>query len=717
MLFNTYADTIKSIIDHVGKNIVIGIPLGIGKPVGLINCLYQLAREDRTIDLTIITALTLARPNIKNELQKRLAAPVLERIIGDYEDPLFEQDRIKQCMPDNIRVIEFFLNPAKYLHNRYVQQNYISSTYTHIIRDILNLSINVIAQYITPSEEYPDQYSVSCNSDLFIDLANAFKQFAEQGKKIAVVGEVNINLPFMYGDAVLTQDTFTHIVDTKEYRSLFALPRDEISPQEHMIGLYTSALIKDNGCLQIGIGSLSNAVANALIMRHESNAVYQEFLDKLEIRHKFGKTVTELCCLAPFEDGLYASTELLSDEYLHLYRHGILKKRVYDHTGLQRLLNTGQIQPTMKADTLDILLDNHIINAKLTPGCVEFLVRYGIFKETVAYRDEYLIINSEKIPADLSLQTARQRIIATCLGTELKGGILIHAGFILGSRFLFDQLRKMPRHERQSINMTSVSRTNLLAWNPELLTLQRIHGRFVNSAMLVTLTGSIVSDALENTQEVSGVGGQFDFVNMAQTLPDARSIIICRSTRQTMHGLESNIHWDYSNNTIPRFLRDIVVTEYGIADCRSKTDAEIIKAMLNITDSRFQGSLLNLAKNYGKIEHDYEIPIPFRNNREENIEFNIKELQSKGYCQPYPFGTDLTEDELVIKNALTMLKYHNKFQLFLYAIKSVLYFKSDAPFEKYLRRMNLEKPDSFTAWIYKKILKLAINQTSRSSIQ
>lgn len=51
--------------------------------------------------------------------------------------------------------------------------------------------------------------------------------------------------------------------------------------------------------------------------------------------------------------------------------------------------------------------------------------------------------------------------------------------------------------------------------------------------------------------------------------------------------------------TIPRFLRDIVITEYGIADCRSKTDSEVIQAMLNIADSRFQPKLLAQAKKHG----------------------------------------------------------------------------------------------------------------------
>lgn len=709
MEFNHYDAAAKDIVDHVGKKIVIGLPLGLGKPVGLINSLYRLACEDNSIQLTIITALTLARPDIKNELQKRLAAPILERIIKDYEDPLFEKDRANQTVPSNIRIIEFFLNPAKYLDNAYVQQNYISSAYTLVIRDALNLSINVLAQLITTSPDYPGKFSVSCNSDLFADMSRALRNLEKQGRKIAIVGEVNNNLPFMPNDAIAERAAFTHIVDTGKYKALFALPRDEISASDHMIGLYTSSLIKDNGCLQVGIGSLSNALANALIMRQNANDLYQQTLLDLGVKHKFGDSVTELVSLTPFTQGLYASTELLSDEYLHLYQNNILKKRVYDHIGLQSLLNENKINDVFQSDILDILLAHDVIKVQLTRECVDFLKSFGIFKEEVVYLDGNLIINNEKIPAIFD-DNNKQKIIVTCLGTELKNGKIVHAGFILGSTFLYDALKDIPKKERELFNMTSVSRTNRLTWQPELLNLQRIYGRFVNSAMMVTITGAVISDGLDNIQEVSGVGGQFDFVDMAQYLPDARSIINCHSTRQTKHGAESNIRWNYPNNTIPRYLRDIVITEYGIADCRSKTDADVIKAMLNITDSRFQNELLAVAKRNNKLEKDYEIPFEFRENYPQRIKALVKNLQAKNYCLRYPFGSELTEDELVIKKALTSLKFYNRYQLFILLIKSLFFMKSDASFEVYLKRMQVYKPLNLTEWVYKKILKYAIDR-------
>ncbi len=97
-----------------------------------------------------------------------------------------------------------------------------------------------------------------------------------------------------------------------------------------------------------------------------------------------------------------------------------------------------------------------------------------------------------------------------------------------------------------------------------------------------------MSDGLADGRVVSGVGGQYNFVSMAHALPDARSILCVRTTRTSGGKTTSNIVWNYAHTTIPRHLRDIVITEYGIADLRGRTDHEVIAALLNVADSRFQ---------------------------------------------------------------------------------------------------------------------------------
>jgi len=118
----------------------------------------------------------------------------------------------------------------------------------------------------------------------------------------------------------------------------------------------------------------------------------------------------------------------------------------------------------------------------------------------------------------------------------------------------------------------------------------------LNICMKMTLLGAAASDTLDSGQVVSGVGGQYNFVAMAHALRQGRSILMLKSVRREHGKPVSNILWEYAQCTIPRHLRDIVITEYGIADLRGRQDWEVIAALLNICDSRFQDQLLRAPK-------------------------------------------------------------------------------------------------------------------------
>ena len=513
-----------------------------------------------------------------------------------------------------------------------------------------------------------------------------------------------------------TADVFTDIIDVQDYKSLFAIPHDELSAADHLIGFYTSFLVKDDSCLQIGIGKLSNAVANALIVRDQDPAVYQHVFDQLQAAAKFGDIIQTTGSLTPFAKGLYASTEMFSDSYMELLKAGILKKRVYDHIALQRLLNEKKIADNLLPDTLDVLLANKVIEANLTAEDVAFLQEFGIFHDQVKFDDGMLVLpDNIVISGNLTNSAERAAVTKHCLGKSLSGGKIIHAGFFLGTTALYQYLRDLPEIMRQQIDMTSIARTNGLNWSYDLLALQRFDARFVNTAMMVTLGAVVISDGLQDMREVSGVGGQFDFVNMAQNLPTARSIINCHSTRSTKHGVTSNIIWEYASFTIPRFLRDIVVTEYGIADCRAKTDSQIIKNMLNITDSRFQPALLAQAKTAGKIEKDYQIPLQFQQNHPQTIKALIKSLQQHGLCEPYPFGTELTTVEQALKKMLLTLQGAPSSRMLLWVIRALFFSKHPEVYRAYLQRMDLLKPVTFKQWFYKKLVTFMLYKTLPTS--
>jgi acyl-CoA hydrolase len=234
-------------------------------------------------------------------------------------------------------------------------------------------------------------------------------------------------------------------------------------------------------------------------------------------------------------------------------------------------------------------------------------------------------------------------------------GAAIHAGFFLDSRDFYARLRSLSDEQRARINMMPVSFTNTLYGDEETKRTARRDARFVNAAMMVTLLGAAVSDQTEDGQVISGVGGQFNFVEQAFALRDARAILTLGATRQGKRGLSSNIRWSYGHATIPRHLRDIVVTEYGIADLRGKSDAETIGALLQVADSRFQGELEEKAKAAGKLHKSWSLPKDARNNTPEALRAWLSQYRDDDLPR-FPLGTDFSEIEQYLLPALSDLR-------------------------------------------------------------
>ena len=91
------------------------LPLGIGKPNPLANEFYRRAVRDPSIDLTIITALSLLKPTARSALERRLLDPITERVFGSYVEPDYARAVRADSVPPNIRIIEFFLTPGAFL--------------------------------------------------------------------------------------------------------------------------------------------------------------------------------------------------------------------------------------------------------------------------------------------------------------------------------------------------------------------------------------------------------------------------------------------------------------------------------------------------------------------------------------------------------------------------------------------------------------------------
>ena len=601
----------------------------------------------------------IERAKPASNLEKRFLEPILERIFGDYPGFEYLSAVRSNTLPPNVEVAEFYLSPGKFLHNKVAQQNYISCNYTHAARDLMSLGINVLAQLVSEKElDGKSWYSLSCNPDLTLDLIRMLKEKGRQGHKSMVVAQVNNKLPFMFHDAMVEPCEFDLLVENPAYEfTLPAPPNPPVSATDHMIGLLASTLVKDGGTLQIGIGSLGDAIVNGVLLRHQQNGVYQDMLSDLGIAEKFAEEIENMGGVDPFDQGLYGASEMFIAGFLELYQAGILKRAVYPDIKTQSLVNAGVLSAEVSATTLSALLEAEAVGSHLSLEDFNWLRQSGIFRDHLGYEDGEIRVSPDlRIQADLSNPENFDRVVLHCLGSQLKDGIVMHGGFFLGPRDFYDALNAMDEEERKSFCMTSVMFVNQLYGQRELAMQQRTHARFINTTMMATLTGAVCSDGLEDGQVVSGVGGQYNFVAMAHELPGGRSILLLRSTRTKNGKISSNIVDKYGSLTIPRHLRDVVITEYGIADLRGKRDKDVIAALLNITDSRFQNELMEKVKKAGKLPLDHQIPEAFQNNYPEQLAQRMGRFKKMGYFKTFPFGVDMTDDELVLAGTLKALK-------------------------------------------------------------
>lgn len=288
-------------------------------------------------------------------------------------------------------------------------------------------------------------------------------------------------------------------------------------------------------------------------------------------------------------------------------------------------------------------------------------------------------------------------------------GAVLHGGFFIGPEAFYARLREMPLQARARFAMTAISYVNRLYGDEALKRAQRQHARFINTALSVTLLGAAASDQLPDGRVLSGVGGQFDFVVQGHELEEARSILLVRSWRETGGVVSSNILWEQNQCTVPRHLRDIVITEYGIADLRGKRDEQVIEALLNVSDSRFQPALLDQAQLAGKLPRDFRIDPRFTTNTPQHLE-DIRARHARLFPE-YPLGSDFSSTEKDLLRALNWLK--SKFHLseLLDLGRAALEAPEPGLYIEHLERMHLATPNGLREQFEQRLLLTGLHAT------
>ncbi|MCQ4270391.1 acetyl-CoA hydrolase/transferase family protein [Pseudomonas kuykendallii] len=705
----TLEQAVDAVLARIEGHIRLGLPLGLGKPNRFANALYQRIKQTPQRELTIYTALSLGRPQAHSELEQRLLGPFVERVFGDYPELDYRLDLQRGELPANIHIEEFYLQPGSLLDSPQAQRGYISLNYSQVARDLDRKGINLVAQLVARRRDDPDCLSLSCNPDITLDLMPLLKRRREAGETLLSVAQVHADLPYMPGDAELPEDEFDLLIEPLERDTLFSTPNMPVSLQDHAIGLHASTLVRDGGTLQIGIGAMGDALSAALLARQADNAGYRAVLEELRVPQGWGELIEREGGLAPFAEGLYGCSEMFVLGMLALMEAGVVRRPVYADARLQRMANLGALDAHGRPRSLGTLVAAGL-PARITPRSLLWLQRHGLLDGEVRLeRDGVRLPDGRLVSADLN-DRASEQALSEYLGQA--AGVLVHGGFFLGPQAFYERLRQMSHAQRQRVGMTGIGFINRLYGDEELKRLQRRDARFINSAFTVTLLGAGVADQLEDGRVLSGVGGQYDFFAQAHELEGARSILMLRAWRESGGEASSNIVWQYGHTTIPRHLRDIVVTEYGIADLRGKNDEEVIKALLRIADSRFQDALIEQAQKAGKLSADFQLDWVHR----QNTPWRLLDVQSQHprLFAEYPLGCDFTAEEQALLRALRWLKSKLKLSEILELGMATLFdLPEPAAYAAHLERMGLEKPEGLREQLYQKLVLAGLKATAQ----
>jgi 4-hydroxybutyrate CoA-transferase len=153
--------------------------------------------------------------------------------------------------------------------------------------------------------------------------------------------------------------------------------------------------------------------------------------------------------------------------------------------------------------------------------------------------------------------------------------------FAMGTGAFYKWLDNNPMIEGLPVDITNLP-TNV-AQNDNMVA--------INSALSVDLLGQVAADTLSGIQ-FSGVGGHVDFVRGTAYSKGGRAIIALPSTaaKGTVSRIVNTLAPGQAVTT-GRYDVDYIVTEYGVAHLKWKTNRERAKALINIAAPEYRDQL------------------------------------------------------------------------------------------------------------------------------
>ncbi|HHW44882.1 MAG: butyryl-CoA:acetate CoA-transferase [Thermoanaerobacteraceae bacterium] len=161
--------------------------------------------------------------------------------------------------------------------------------------------------------------------------------------------------------------------------------------------------------------------------------------------------------------------------------------------------------------------------------------------------------------------------------------------FAMGSRKLYDFLHNNPAAASYPVDYTNSPQ--VIAQNDRVVS--------INNAVEIDLYGQVCAESA-GSRQISGTGGQVDYVEGAFLSRGGKSFICISSTFQDKKGqLHSRIVPTLSPGAIVTTSRSTVmyvVTEYGMVNLKGKSTWERAEALISIAHPRFREQLIKEAE-------------------------------------------------------------------------------------------------------------------------
>lgn len=214
-------------------------PLSNGQPLGLVNAVAKRIREDNLTDILYVSGVDvrwfdLYHPDLvgKVTVESGFVAPATRHGIG-------------QGM--------FTYTPCR-----------LGETVDMISRC---RTVNACTMVVSPMDKH-GFFSTGCNVDWGWEAAKV------SNPRVIIV-EVNENMPRTHGNNQLHISEVTAVIEN--HIPLVELPHIPVTDKDEKIGRFIADMIEDGSCIQIGIGSMPNSLANFL-MDKKDLGIHSEML-------------------------------------------------------------------------------------------------------------------------------------------------------------------------------------------------------------------------------------------------------------------------------------------------------------------------------------------------------------------------------------------------------------------------------------------------------